>query len=542
MKMVVNVAAMKKFDYAILFIIQFCITLWLAHYQTIPGNIDADYYFMGGVRLAQGHGFTENYIWNYFSDPVSLPQPSHAYWMPLASILTALGMWLTGNQSFAAGRLAFILFVVLIPPLTASLSYRMTHRRDLAILSGLLALCSGFYLPYLPVTENYSVFMVLGALYFLNLDRNNKYSYLLLGILSGLTSLARSDGILWLFLTFLLIVMDFIRNRNPLHLDSVQRRLSKPKRDSASINFFLTLSGFLIIMLPWYLRNLKVFGAPMSIAARRALWLTEYYQTFIYPADGLTFANWLASGWSSILAARLSALERVFSNIITVQGAIVLLPFILIGIWKLRDQLRVRLGLLAWGLLILSFTIIFPFASMRGSYIHAVCTIQPLLWVTASVGFDALIQSLQKRRMFQWKGLGFIFQSALVLVMAFVSYSSVNALVLSNGWQRGELIYPTVEAFLTQQNIAPDEPVMVINPPGYTMMTGRAAVMFPSGGEQSVLGVAKQFGARYIVLKADTANPNAHFNVLYDNPNLYSSTRLIGEVDDVRIFKVIVLP
>ena len=135
---------MKKTDYLILAVLQLGIILFVAQYQTIPGNIDADYYFMGGARLAQGHGFTENYIWNYFNDPVSLPQPSHSYWMPLASILTALGMWVTGNQTFASGRLAFIVLAVLITPLTAALAYRITSRRDLAIVSGLLSLFSGF--------------------------------------------------------------------------------------------------------------------------------------------------------------------------------------------------------------------------------------------------------------------------------------------------------------------------------------------------------------------------------------------------------------
>ena len=120
---------MKKTDTLILSVLQLCILLLVAHYQTIPGNIDADYYFMGGVRLAQGHGFTENYIWNYFNDPVSLPQPSHGYWLPLASIVTALGMWLTGTQSFAAGRIAFIILSVLIPPLTAiSISHHLAPR------------------------------------------------------------------------------------------------------------------------------------------------------------------------------------------------------------------------------------------------------------------------------------------------------------------------------------------------------------------------------------------------------------------------------
>ncbi len=525
---------MKKTDYFILTVIQLFVILWVAHYQTIPGNIDADYYYMGGLRLAQGHGFTENYIWNYFNDPQALPQPSHAYWMPLASILTALGMWLTGQQTFASGRLFFVLLAILIPPLTAALSYRIIPRRDLGILSGLLAICSGFYLPYLPITENYSLFMVLGALYFLSLGRDKKLSYLILGILSGLLSLARSDGILWLFLTFLLIAINFLQDKNPL--------LSQPKIASALTSFIFTLSGFLLIMLPWYLRNIKVFGAPMSSATRRALWLTEYYQTFTYHADQLTFANWLASGWTAILAARLSAIQRVFANIINVQSAIILLPFIVLGIWNLRKNFQIRLGLVAWILLILVFTIIFPFASERGTYIHAVAALQPLVWILAVVGFDVLLQFLSKQSIFQLKGIHLILQSVFILIMAMISYSSVNALVLTNGWQRGELTYPKVEQFLQQQNISSTEPVMVINPPGYTMMTERPAVMFPYGGEESILAVAEQFGARYIILRADPVNVNAHFNALYDNPNLYSSIQMVGQVDAVRIFKVISMP
>src|SRR5258706_7525344 len=103
---------------------------------------------MGGLRLAQGHGFTENYIWNYLNDPSSLPQPSHSYWLPLASIITAIGMWLTGSQSFTAGRLGFIDFSVLITPLTTAFAYRLTSRRDLANFAGLVSLVSGSYLHY----------------------------------------------------------------------------------------------------------------------------------------------------------------------------------------------------------------------------------------------------------------------------------------------------------------------------------------------------------------------------------------------------------
>jgi hypothetical protein len=276
----------------------------------------------------------------------------------------------------------------------------------------------------------------------------------------------------------------------------------------------------------------------MSDSTRRAFWLTDYYQTFIYPASQLTFQNWLASGWNAILALRLSAFQRVLYNIVVVQGVIVLIPFVLLGAWKVRSNPQVRLGFLAWSLLILVFTLIFPLAGVRGSYYHAVSALQPLLWALAPIGLDVLFQKLQRYKAFQLPKLGIILQSTLVLLTCLITYSSVSALVLTSGWQRGELTYPKVEEFLLQQNIQPAEPVMITNPPGYTMMTARPAVMFPYGGEESILAVAGKFRVRYIILKQDTVNLNAHFNALYNQPDLYPSIQLMGQVDDVRVYKI----
>jgi hypothetical protein len=57
-----------------------------------PGYTDAYYYFNAGQRLATGQGLTDPYVaLTYLGAPESLPAPSHTYWMPLASLLAALG-------------------------------------------------------------------------------------------------------------------------------------------------------------------------------------------------------------------------------------------------------------------------------------------------------------------------------------------------------------------------------------------------------------------------------------------------------------------
>ncbi|MBE9509190.1 MAG: hypothetical protein IMY86_14220, partial [Chloroflexi bacterium] len=38
-----------------------------------PGYMDTAYYAAGAVRLAQGGGLSEPFLWNYLDDPAGLP-------------------------------------------------------------------------------------------------------------------------------------------------------------------------------------------------------------------------------------------------------------------------------------------------------------------------------------------------------------------------------------------------------------------------------------------------------------------------------------
>jgi len=95
-------------NFLFLFLFALLISGLVAFFQTSPGYMDADYYYAGGVRLAEGQGFTEEILWNYLDNPDGLPHPSHAYWMPLASLAAALGMIITGSTEFWAGILVFL--------------------------------------------------------------------------------------------------------------------------------------------------------------------------------------------------------------------------------------------------------------------------------------------------------------------------------------------------------------------------------------------------------------------------------------------------
>ena len=298
-------------NYLFLFLFGLAVPVFIAQFQHIPGYLDSDYYYAGGIQIAKGNGFTEPYLWNFLDGTTSLPHPSHSYWMPLASIISALGMWLTGQTTYASARLFFLLIAAFIPPLTAALAYTFSQRRDLAIASGLLAIFSVYHAPFVGVTDNFSLFMLFGGLYFLLVTQliqnpTRTLNWILLGLLSGLMTLSRSDGLLWLGITF---VFAFSRKKNTTENSNYQAPITNNLL-LVTYYSFLALLGFLLIMSPWYARNLSVYGSLMAPGGSRALWLANYDQTFIYPPTALTMQSFLALGWDHIIADRLWALKQ----------------------------------------------------------------------------------------------------------------------------------------------------------------------------------------------------------------------------------------
>ncbi len=510
---------MKRWSYLLLFFLGLAVQIPVAIFQSIPGYLDADYYFMGGRQLAEGKGFTEPFIWNYLDDPAGIPHPSHGYWMPLASLVAAFGMLLTGQTSYQAGRLGFILLAALVPPLTAHLAYHFSKKTALAWTSGLLAVFPIFHTAFLPVPDNYGIYMLLGGLYFLAAGR--KGSALWLGLLSGLFTLARTDGLLWLALTFLFLY---------LHGRDHRENRAFILRQGA-----LALAGFLVVMGPWYLRNLSVYGALMSPSGSRALWLTNYEETFTYPANNLSLQNWLASGWQAILKVRLWSLGNNLQTLAAAQGGLILFPFILAGMWIERRDRRVQVAFLGWMALLGVMTVVFPFAGARGSFFHAGAALQPLFWTLVPIGLDAMVAWARRRGRFTPDAF-VVFRLALVMVAAILSAWVVWVRVIQPGWQEGELSYPAVEAFLVERGVPRDVPIIALSAPGYTMMTGRPAYAQPATDVQGLLDLAERYDLHYFAFEAQgRLKP---LRDLYDHPQEYPQFEYLGEVNEIRIFHI----
>jgi len=516
--------------YGILFVIGLIVPFVISRFQSLPGYMDADYYFSGGVQLANGHGFNEPYLWNYLDDPSGVPHPSHTYWMPLASIVSALGMWISGQSTYAAGRLPFILLSACVPLLTASLAFNVSRQTRLAMVSGLLSIFSLYYAPFMPVPDNYALYMLLGGAFFLLALRQEKWIPVALGALAGLMTLARSDGLLWLGLAGLTVMW------KSTHKTDGTKTIFKEWLRLIIPAGLLVIAGYLLTMGFWHIRNMILFDSLLTPGGGRLLWLQNYNQTFIYPPESLTRESFLQAGWDSASQNRIRAFSANFGNAFGAQGGIFLFPFILIGLWQLRRDLRTKIAVTGWLLLFAVMTIIFPFAGSRGSFFHAGAAFQPYWWVAAPIGLDAMISWARDHGRFTDKNAPYFLQGMLVLLAIFMTGYLVNFRVISSGWAKDDFIYPSVEKMFLHNGIKPQDVVIVRNPPGYFIASGRSSVALPFGDESTILSVAKKFDARYLVIEKGGTFPT--IQDLYDEPQSNPSFVYIGEVNEAKLYRI----
>jgi hypothetical protein len=519
---------MRWYFYLLLGFSGLALALAVGHFQQSPGYMDADYYFAGGVQLAKGRGFSEMVLWNYLDNPTGLPHPSHAYWMPLASILAAVGMGLTGSMSMTAARTGFLLVTALIPPMTALLSYKITARNGLALASGVFAVFSGYYIPFFSTADTFALYMVFGAGFMLLIgygieNNDGKHRTLIsaaLGVVAGFAHLSRADGIMWLAVAFLTVI--FIPRSN--------------NKQRIGLLIFV-LMGYAIVMTPWFLRNFSEFGTLLAPGGNHTLWLTRYDETYSYPASKLTLDSWLSSGWISILGTRFDALKWNLQTAWAVQGAIFLLPFIVIGGWVYRRDLRIQIGMIAWLISFAVMTLIFPFAGSRGGFLHSGAALQPLWWVLAPVGIERFVLWLEVNRNWR-KGeafrvlmIGFIGVS--ILMTAAIFYVRVYS---PPGWGYEARRYRRVEDTIILSQASISDIVMVGNPPGYFNVSNRPAIAIPNEPLSTVLEVADKFDARFLVLEEDGVP--LPLKLVYDNPTGFPSILYLGEIDGARIFAI----
>lgn len=494
---------MKRSDYGLLALVAILFFSLLATLQKEPGYMDAEYYFGQSIQLVKHHTLAEPFIWNYLNDPAGIPVPGFAFWLPATSFIAAGGLGLFGTTSFFAAKLIFILMAAGIAVMTAYFATIFLPGRRAGWLAGLLTLFSGFYLPFMTITDTFTPYMFLGGLFFVCIWQAEKrshnrtkinYWFIILGIVAGIMSLTRSDGLLWMAGGWLGVILNYGINPKTLKI--------------IALHLLFVLFGFAVVMGPWYGRNITIYHALYPPGNGLMPWLTKYDNLFVYPSSLVTISRWSGVGIGTIVVDRLKALGLNLQTLIASGGVILLTPLMVIGLWKERKQTMIKTALVMLSVILAIMSLVFPYAGERGGFFHSLSAVQVILWSLVPVGLDAIIQWGVKHRGWKTDRSWKMFGAALVVAAGLFS-AFIFADKLQNGtengipWNQTLAANTSVEERLSEIAENRNDVIMVNDPPAYTLATGRPSIMTPSGGTKAIIEAGTRYGAHYLVVNSE---------------------------------------
>jgi hypothetical protein len=536
-----------------------------------PGYMDAAYYAGGALSLYQGRGFNLPVVWNYLDaspgtesadgasgNKVSTDvwQPSHLYWMPLSSMLAYVSFLLFG-PTYRAAQLPFALLSAFLPVIAYLVAYDVAcdtsppdtaRGRRHALCAALFALFSGFYVAFWVVPDAFAPFAVAGGLCLWALGRalgpgvgralgpgvgralgpgvgrglgpglaaGHPAWFALSGLCAGLAHLARADGILLLVTALLAGLIETLR-----HLARVDRR-----RQAAPLawRLLLLVACYLLVMAPWYARNVRVVGRPLSTTGLRTLWLTEYDDLYSY-GKPLTWSSYLAWGWGNIVRSKLRALWLNAQTLAVVGWMIFLAPFGAIGVWRLRRSRLLRPAWIYGLLLYLTMSLAFTFPGWRGGMLHSTTALLPTLYAAAVEGLDAFVAWVSRRRpTWQPQAAVRFFCAGLV---AFAVLLSAGLYIRGLERYQGPHLYDRVAAWMNAQGTE-DARTMVNDPASFYYHSRQASLAIPNADRDTVYAVMEAYDVDYLLLDAN----NPSLRALYDAPESDERLDLVRSFGD----------
>jgi hypothetical protein len=312
------------------------------------------------------------------------------------------------------------------------------------------------------------------------------------------------------------------------------------------------LTGYLVVMAPWFWRNVQVMGQPLPTAGSYTLWLRSYDEIFSYGAlpNPATYFAW---GWDNILGSKLQALWQNLLNFVAVNNLIFLTPFTLIGLRRAWRHALILPALVYGLLLYAAMTFAFTFPGMRGGVFHSSSALMPALLAVAADGLDRTVAWVARRRR-AWRATEAqaAFAAGAVLLAAALSGWLYVARVLGPGglsdpaWNHADEAYLRVGDFACARDPratggGPARPVLMVNnPPSFTYLTGCPSVVLPNERLPVVLAAARRYGVTYLVLDSGRPAPLAQ---VYDGtlpaPGLREVLSFVDRAGQlVRVFQV----
>ena len=488
---------------AVLFVVAFVARTVTALPFFAPGYPDSVYYLATARELAAGHGFTIPYIWAFVDTgghlPAvgTLPIPSNAHWMPLASIVEVPFIWLLG-PTYLASCLPFWILAALGASITYLLGIDAGLGRRTSIAAGLLMAMPGAVAPYMSQPDNFSLYMVLGVTAMWLCVRGaagNRWAFALGGVFVGLAMLARTDGVL-LGVPF---IVAFLAEQWPRWRGAAHGGSSAAPIRIGWLAAIACFGLFLLVMGPWWIRDYSLFGSiSPSSSSGRILWIRTYEQLFSV-SDQTTPATFFAQGLGPLIASRIGGLGAAIIVLGTQPLLIVLVPVMLIGAWLHRHDVAFR-PWLVYGITFLVFSaLVFAVHLPYGMALHSGMALAPHAYLLSIVGIGAAVRWVAVHRP-HWDVPRATRNFTVIAVGLVWAIGAVATVLLAGAWQH-EANYRT--ALLSEHPVPATDRLMSADPGAYWYRWGITGVPTPNDPLAVVEKAAALYDVRWLILEKD---------------------------------------
>ena len=460
---------------------------------------DSFYYVDVARALQAGHGFNIDFIWSFVdvggripAQPM-LPIPSNAHWMPLASIVQLPTMWLLGPTPLASA-IPFMLIGALAVPMTWLLAREIGAGDRIALAAAIAVALPSAAAIYMVQPDNFALYQPLGtaALWLTARGlRGDGRSFALAGLMVGLATLARNDGVLLGAAAALLFFWDRWRAWR----SKGGRTPAIPWRYA-----FACFGLFLVVMAPWYLRQLAVFGSLSPSSSSGRILLIQNYEQMNSVTSDTSLAGFLSQGIGPLLTSRILGLVSAIQVFSVLACSAVLAPFVLAGGWARRRSLDFAPFFVYAGLLFAAAGLIFAVHVPYGTFLHSAVALVPYTFIVGLEGVVIVATWVARRRRgWEEERAARLFVAAAVATV--VLNAAAFAFLAGQAWNRERDLRFDAAAALDRSGIPKSDLLLSADPGGLEYFTGRGGVVTPNDSLEVIHQVAVDYGTRWLVLE-----------------------------------------
>jgi hypothetical protein len=474
-----------------------------------PAYPDSFYYVDAARAIHAGQGLNVDFVWIFAevggavpANPV-LPIPAFGHWMPLASLVQVPFLFVFGDVAWASA-LPFALIGALAAPLTWAIARDLGARPLVAIGAGILVAVPVLTTAFMAQPDNFSLFqpLVTAALWMAARGlRGSPRAFVAAGLLAGVATWARTDGLLVLIALLVVFAWDRTRARWTAPFDAGGALIAGPPPKSQIPIWagVACLAVFVLVMAPWWLRQMLTFGTiSPSTASGKVLFIRDIgeWNSVATPA---TLDHLLGMGIVQLIATRIGGLIAATWIYLVLVCGFVLAPPLAIGAWA-RRHAEPFLPFFTYAALLFAFSgLVSAVHVPGGTFIHSAVALAPYSYILALEGIGVAVHWTAARRR-NWSvplstRIFSVVAIAMTLSLAWLGIGSVHS-----SWEVTRDRARIVADSLASANVPLADRVMSVDAAGTRYASGHGGVVLVDDPLATVIEVASAYDVRWIVV------------------------------------------